>query len=392
MIRSGLMRNRFEPDGRSSQHANGQDTVASERNDKVVPSVATMPLDSLIPGPGEVERQRIAVVVNGNAKGVDDEVIASVDQILRGGDLFVSKSLEDAREIARILVTRGYGTVLTGGGDGTFTVMVSEVVREARRVGRGLPRFGLLKLGTGNAIAWVVGAGQIGGNWAADVRRLHEDAGSRTVRLIEVDGFIAPFCGFGADAEILLDYQWWKQKVANSPLRPLGSGALGYACAVVGRSLPSIAFRRKPHCRVVNTGADAYRIGARGSIRGPPIPEGEVLYEGPTRIVALSTIPYYGFGFRAFPFAEERSDRMHLRISTLGVAEFVRNFAPIWKGEFEQPDALFDYLVESVSITMDPPTPFQIGGDVRGVRERVDAVLSPQPIRLVDFYAPPNAS
>lgn len=341
---------------------------------------------------GTVEAERIAVVVNGNAKGVDDEVIASVDQILRGGDLFVSKSLDEAREIARLLVARGYGTVLTGGGDGTFTVMVSEVVRAARRANRPLPRFGLLKLGTGNALAWVVGAGQIGGNWAADIRRLHEDAGSRPIRLIEVDGFTAPFCGFGADAEVLLDYQWWKERVAHTPLERLGTGALGYACAAIGRSLPGFVVRRSPHCRVVNTGGDAYRVGARGSILGPPIPRGEVLYEGPTRIVALSTIPYYGFGFRAFPYADERDDRMQLRISTIGVADFVRNFAAIWRGEFEPADEVIDYLVESVTIAMDPATAFQVGGDLRGTRESVDVVLSPQPIQLVDFYAPPNAS
>src|SRR4051812_48624600 len=73
---------------------------------------------------------RIAVVVNGNAKSVTQEVISTLDQILAGGDLFVSRNLEDAGHIARTLISRGYGTVLTGGGDGTFTVMVSEVVRE----------------------------------------------------------------------------------------------------------------------------------------------------------------------------------------------------------------------------------------------------------------------
>jgi diacylglycerol kinase family enzyme len=75
---------------------------------------------------------RIAVVVNGNAKSVTDEVISTLDQILLGGDLFVSRKLEDSRDIAKTLLSRGYGTVLTGGGDGTFTVMVSEIVREAR--------------------------------------------------------------------------------------------------------------------------------------------------------------------------------------------------------------------------------------------------------------------
>src|SRR6188768_658264 len=65
---------------------------------------------------------RIAVVVNGNAKSVTEEVISTLHQILMGGDLFVSRSLDDARHIARTIVTRGYVTLLTGGGDVTFTV------------------------------------------------------------------------------------------------------------------------------------------------------------------------------------------------------------------------------------------------------------------------------
>ncbi len=336
---------------------------------------------------------RVAVVVNGNAKSVNDEVISTLDQILLGGDLFVPRRLEDAQDIAQTLVSRGYGTVLTGGGDGTFTVMVTEVVRAARRQGKLPPRFGLLKLGTGNALAWVVGASQAKGRGlAADIQRLREDAGSREVRLIEVEGFIAPFCGFGVDAVVLSDYQQVKSQLSKTPLKPVAAGPLGYAVASVTRSIPSYFFRRVAHCRVINDGADAYRMGAKGSVMGPPIPSGEIIYEGPARIAALSTIPYYGFGFRMFPYAEERSDRMHLRVSTITPVPFVRNFKAIWRGEYDNPALLFDYLVEAVSIEMDPPTVFQIGGDPRGERARVKAVLSTQPIRLVDFYAPPSAA
>ena len=305
----------------------------------------------------------------------------------------MSRRLEDAREIAHTLVSRGYGTVLTGGGDGTFTVMVTEVVHAARRQGKLPPRFGLLRLGTGNALAWVVGASQAKGRGlSADIQRLREDAGSREVRLIEVEGFIAPFCGFGIDAVVLDDYQRVKSALSRTPLKPVAAGPLGYAVASVTRTLPSYLLRRVPHCRVINDGADAHRMGAKGSVMGPPIPRGEVIYEGPARIAALSTIPYYGFGFRMFPYAEEREGRMHLRVSTITPLPFVRNFKAIWRGEYESPTVLFDYLVEAVTIEVDPPTVFQIGGDPKGERSRVQALLSPQPIRLVDFYAPPSAS
>jgi diacylglycerol kinase family enzyme len=335
---------------------------------------------------------RIAVVVNGNARGVTGELISSLDQILNGGDLFVSQSLGDARRIARMLLEKGYDTVLTGGGDGTFTFMVTQMVREAKRLGYPLPRFGLLKLGTGNALAWVVGASRYKSGSSADIRRLHQEAGSRPMRLVEVEGVIAPFCGFGADAEVLMDYQHVRSLLSKTLLRPLSLGRRGYAISVLTRSFPGYVLRRQPHCRVINEGADAYRLGNKGSLTGPPIPSGEVIYEGPARIAALSTIPYYGFGFRAFPYAEERSDRMNLRISGIGVRDFVANFSAIWRGEYHNPDLVFDYLVESVRVQMDPPTAFQIGGDVHGVRAEVRARLSSDTIRLVDFYAPPRAA
>lgn len=333
------------------------------------------------------------MVVNGNAKSVTADVISTLDQILLGGDLFVSRRLEDAAEIARTLVNRGYGTVLTGGGDGTFTVMVTEVVREARDQGKPVPRFGLLKLGTGNALAWVAGASRAKGRGlSADIQRLREDAGSRPLRLVEVEGFLAPFAGFGVDAVVLKDYADVKAMLSRTPLKRYAAGALGYTLASVTRSLPTFVVRPVPHCRVRNEGAEAYRIGEKGGLVGQPIPKGETIYEGPARIVGLATIPYYGFGFRMFPFADERPDRMQLRVSTISSLGFVRNFPAIWRGEYHDPNIVFDYLVDAVSIEMDPPTVFQIGGDPQGERARVSARVSREPIRLVDFYAPPSAT
>lgn len=334
---------------------------------------------------------RVAVVVNGNAKAVNDEVIDTLDQILSAGDLFVSRRIEEGRFIARTIVERGYDTVLMGGGDGTFTVMVTDVVREARRAGKAPPRFGLLRLGTGNSLAWVVGASQVGrGGLQVDIERLRNDAGWRPMRLLEVEGFLAPFCGFGIDAVVLHDYNAVKKLLSRGPLRRIAPGAVSYAVAAVTRSIPSYLFRPTPHVRVVNEGADAFRVGEKGRLVGPPIRRGEVIYEGRASIAAASTIPYYGFGFRVFPFAEERPDRFDLRLSTIGPVPFVKHFGPIWRGEYENPEILHDYLVESVAIETDPETEFQIGGDAQGKRRRVQVALSPDPIRLVDFYAPPR--
>ena len=49
----------------------------------------------------------MAVVVNGRAKQVTEELVETLDQIVQSGDLFVSRSLEEGKEIARIIVERG---------------------------------------------------------------------------------------------------------------------------------------------------------------------------------------------------------------------------------------------------------------------------------------------
>lgn len=355
---------------------------------------------SVAPGPpskgkgDSAKGGRIAVVVNGNAKSVTAEVIETLDQILDSGDLFVSRRVEESEAIARTLVDRGYETILTGGGDGTFTVVVTAVVKEARRRGVALPRFGLLRLGTGNSLAWVLGASQSGGKsagrgLAADLQRLRSDAGSRWLRLVEAEGTLSPFCGFGIDAVMLRDYNQVKALLARGPLKRLAPGAVSYAIAATTRTIPSYLIRKTPHCRVVNEGGEAFRVGEKGGILGAPIRKGAVLFEGPAKVVAASTIPYYGFGFRFFPYAEDRPDRMHLRISNITTASFVANFPAIWRGEYEDLETTFDYFVDDVTVEIDPPTSFQIGGDVRGERRRVRMRMT-EPIRIVDFYAPPR--
>jgi hypothetical protein len=81
---------------------------------------------------------------------------------------------------------------------------------------------------------------------------------------------------------------------------------------------------------------------------------------------------------------------MSLRISSMGPNEFVRNVRGIWRGDYQNPSSMFDFLIEDVKIEMDPATPFQVGGDLMGERREARVKLSDRPIRLVDFYAPPS--
>jgi len=343
--------------------------------------------------PARSARDRVAVVANGNAKRVTDDLVEVLDQIVHSGDLFVSRSLEEGKEIAETIVERGYPTVLTAGGDGTFVQMVTWVSAAAKAADRPRPRFGLLRLGTGNALAWVLGAESPRGRGVvADLARLRTTAGSGKLRLLEVEGILTPFAGLGVDAETLAYYNDTKDKLRQLPvLRRFSSGGLAYFVAIVGRAMPEYLVRGHPHVKIINEGAPAVRLGVDGQPVGSEVQRGEILYEGPSRLVAMSTIPYWGFGARIFPFAGEREDRFSLRIvdlTSLDVALYIRS---IWKGTFRS-DKVHDFLVEDVSIHYDKPHDLQIGGDPVGKREIVHARLAPDPIDVVDYYSPPGLS
>lgn len=327
----------------------------------------------------------VAIVLNGNAKSVTRDVIDTVSRVVSPKDVFVSKHLSEAESIAEELVARRYGTILTGGGDGTFTVTVTKVVDAALRASAETPRFGLLKLGTGNAMAWMVGASRVDPMVLPEqIDRLKRDSRSREIRLVAAEGHFTPFAGIGADAQVLADYNATKKMLARTPLKPVSAGLFGYAVSAVTRSLPGYLVRAMCEVRVTNLKDDAYRVLPGGSVDPKPVAAGAILYEGNARFCGAATIPYYGFGFKMFPFSLERPDRMHLRVSTLGSLSFLTNLREIWTGTYESPEEISDFLVEKVRIECTPETDFQVGGDPCGPRSVVELSISPFPIRVVD--------
>ncbi|MFM2417022.1 MAG: hypothetical protein RL385_1745, partial [Pseudomonadota bacterium] len=101
------------------------------------------PTAALSPEPqgGDAAAERnVAVVVNGRARRVTQDIVESLDQILQSGDLYVSRNLEEAQKIAQTIVDRRYRTVLTAGGDGTFVHMVTLIVHAAKERGLAPPR------------------------------------------------------------------------------------------------------------------------------------------------------------------------------------------------------------------------------------------------------------
>ena len=339
---------------------------------------------------------RVAVLLNAHARKVTPAVLRALSHVVARGDLFVSRSPLDARRIAQAVLEGGYHTVFFGGGDGTFVGFADEVLNLAsrRRVSR-LPHFGVLKLGTGNGLAnWVNASGVRSGGIVDDVLRARagDVPGYRALELLCVEGRRAPFASLGIDAQLLNDYVWLKKRVAGGWLSRLLTGSRGYTAAVLLRTLPQVLLSPvTAECEIRNRGTTvAHRLGPDGQPLEAVDP-GELLYRGPAMLAAASTIPYYGYGVRMFPFAGLAPGQMHLRVGVVKPLSVVANLTRLWRGEWF-PTGVQDFLASAVDIRFDRAVPFQVAGDAAGPRTELALAVGPERVSLVDFSEAPALS
>jgi diacylglycerol kinase family enzyme len=344
------------------------------------------------------EPASVAVVLNANARQVTEKVIRSLSHVIPEEDLFVSRCLPDCRRIAQTILERGYDVVFTGGGDGTFVGFVNEILRQVEHRSRyhpqRAPRFGILKLGTGNGIASFVSASpKRGGGILDDVLRARagEIPGYRSLELLSVEGKRAPFAGLGADAKVLNDYYWVKERLGGGLLKPMLTGAGGYISSVTLRTLPHFLVNpSQVECEVVNgRRGPAYRLNPDGSVLGEVGP-GELLFRGRLIMAAAATMPFYGFSFRMFPFAGRRPGHLHLRLGAVTATQVVSNLTRLWRGRWFPTNGIYDFHARDFTVRFATPMAFQIGGDAEGYRDTVSMGVSPEQIELVDFTGAVN--
>jgi diacylglycerol kinase family enzyme len=324
--------------------------------------------------------RRIAVVLNANARQVTRKMVNEAREVVPSGDLFLSRDLEEAKQIAQTIVERGYDAVFAGGGDGTFTRCVSDLAQFADKSGRLMPAMGVLRLGTGNALAEAVGVPK--DSSLDDLLGFARIAPERSLDMLSVDGQLAPFAGIGLDAQILDDFNTVGNGLDGMGLGFVRNGGVRYALAVGLRSVPRFVFTKKVNVTIVNAGAPAWRMGPDDQPACEPIPAGEVLYSGPVSIAAGSTIPYVGFGLRLFPFAGTMERRFHLRVSDCPAHEILAHLPSLFRGTLRSP-RIHDFMVERVTMYLDRESPLQVGGDVGGKHRSVQLSLAPRPIRIV---------
>ena len=150
--------------------------------------------------------QDVAVLLNAQARGVTPSVVRTITAQLPPESVFVSSSLDEAEAATHEIMSKGYRTVLTGGGDGTLVNFLNHSIEYIERVGEDgdYPLIGILKLGTGNGIGSYVGAE----GYLPDLHKIVRSgwANRQRLSLIKVEGRYCHFSGFGLDAAILNDY------------------------------------------------------------------------------------------------------------------------------------------------------------------------------------------
>lgn len=327
---------------------------------------------------------RTAFVLNVNARAVNQRLVRRMASAVPAGDLFLSHSLEDAERFAQVIIRRGYGRVFTGGGDGTLMSTINLLEQYADAADVPMPHVGALKLGTGNAVASLLGAKDPVRDASHVVR--HGPAYQKEVSLLRTDdGTLAPFAGVGYDGAVLNDYIAQKNEAKSPFAQWLTTTVFGYLAAVLFRAVPRHVGKPPPRVRI-RSKHDAYRMVREGGrdveVR---IPAGETIYEGPAPAVCVGSVPNFGFKFKMFPFAERKAGHMQLRVVTLSIPHILsRLFFGIWQGTYRHPE-LRDFIVRDVEIEGDGVLDYQVGGDAAGQRKTVSFSMDERSVTMVEL-------
>jgi len=322
---------------------------------------------------------RYAVVLNGNAGRVTPRVRRVLSEVVPRDRLHFTESQEHAREVLHRCVERELDTVFAGGGDGTIVDTINTLESYRHQAPR-LPAVGVLRLGTGNALAGWLGSRRP----VADLRRWQKGEVHRyvSVQMVEAEGALFPFAGLGHDAAVLNDYMAFKKAGKGRPWESLSHGIVGYFAAGLTRTLPNYLLRSNPIVTITNLGGPALRVGPDGEQLGRPIPTGAVLYRGPAAIVGAATTPLYGYGMRMFPHATRDPGLLQLRVINLSALQCLTNFVPVFRGRCDHP-GIMDFMTDRARVHFEDAVPYQLGGDARGYRQELTFSVARFPVTMV---------
>jgi hypothetical protein len=320
----------------------------------------------------------VVAIVNLHSRRGSEAVVRKLQKEFPRASVLGTRSLEEAQ--AHLARHPNPGLVLSGGGDGTALGLINSLEGK-------LPTLGVVPLGTGNAWAHATGAPM----WRRAIERLARFMGrERRVPvqhfdLLSVCGTVAHFAGTGWDAEIINDFNDQKSAASFLP-KSRRNGLVGYLNGTFTRTVPNSLRRDPVQVTLINTGSHALGVDERG--RPYKLPGGEpgaTLYQGRASVCAAGTTTHWGFGFKAFPFARLVPGRFNMRIYDGSAIAAVLKMPSLWRGAHPCP-GMHTWLLDRVKAVFSRPVPFQVGGDLVGVKSEVEYALDARTIDLVDWH------
>ena len=323
----------------------------------------------------------LAILVNANAKRGGRRIAAQLGRALPGARIRLTKTID---EIEGWLKTVGDARcVLAAGGDGTAIALVNAMHHVVPK-NAPLPCVGLLPLGTGNAWARASGARKLGQLVDVLAGLGPGTLPTRKFGLVECEGVLTGFAGCGWDAQVLNDYKN-QLEASRGPGKRVAKSVYGYLGAVLFRTTPRQVILGRPHVLIENMGDEVYTVDPAGRIvKMEGVGNGAVLYEGLASVAGCATVPEFGYGFRAFPFAERLIGQLNVRIYDRTALGALSDLRPLWHGTHPL-RGMRDWFASAVRMTFSRPMPLQVGGDAVGERQTVDYRISERTIEILDW-------
>jgi len=268
----------------------------------------------------------------------------------------------------------------------------------------------LFKHGTGNGLAPLVHAG----NYKKQLARIYQEKDFRKLPLrsfplLEItskqngESFSDPtyytFAGSGLDARVLNDYNDFKKRFSHPWQRFFSEGLPGYFASVLSKSIWQ-EMKKDRFAKVsINCQGKLYRLAedARYDVEREEVVEKDILthWIEPVHAVVVGTTPYFGYQFRAFPFAllghEYAGGMFQLRVVTGPIAKVVPHFVShaltLWRGTY-QSKYIQEFFASDITVEYwgtEEEVPFQIGGEALGSKNQIRYRFSDKKMKLVDY-------
>ena len=331
-----------------------------------------------------IDRNNIAIILNNNARNVNKNIKEQVEQLIPKNNIFYTNSLEEADATIAKILNSHYTHIFTGGGDGTLVYFVNKMkeIKKKAKIKKKLPAIGILRLGTGNAVAIYTNSGK---KIADDLETVLKGGiyKTDTVDFIKIDDKYFTFGGFGMDALILNDYDMMK-KIPNKILRYPFLGLKGYFLSALTITLPKSILLKPITVEIYANSEDAYKVSMVEGFEKLNVKKGDLIYKGPFTLLAIGTTPYYGYGLKLLPFANKKKGYFQLR--TVNVHPLLAAYKVVraWNGIYHGDD-IKDFLFKDVTVKFSKAAPLQIAGEAAGYKKEARISLSDEKIDFIKF-------